>query len=77
MGMGGAARMDDQCLGITHIGKMGGQFNILNKGAPALTSAFDANGNDRSRPLRHQTCGDVVIWMIGKKRMPDPGDLFV
>ncbi len=54
--MGGGGRVDHQGLGITDVGQVGGQFDLLDEPLASLVTAFDTEGEHGPGAL-----GDVLL----------------
>src|SRR6267143_643116 len=51
LGMGRAGGVNDQGLGVAHIGQMGGKAERFDEFAPRLAAALDAESDDRAGTL--------------------------
>ena len=66
--------MDDQRLGIAHIGEMRGKAQRLDEFAARLAPALDSEGDHRTGALWEQALGQAIIGMLRQSGIGDPGD---
>lgn len=62
---------------IRYMGGDHGDFEVFHEFLSSSPAAFDAEGDDAAGPVGHILLSALVIFVSGKSRVSDPGDLFV
>ena len=72
LGMGGAGGMDDQALGVGHVGQQAEQLQPVNEGLGLFGAAFDADGEDGTGAVGEVGLVQALLLGIGAQgRMAD------
>lgn len=75
LGVRRAGRMNDERLGVRHVGEQREQLQAVDRPLRRLESALQAEGEDRTGPFREILLRQGIITIALQRRVVDPGDV--
>ncbi len=72
--VGGGGGVDDERLGVAHVGQVRAELAGLDQAPPGLAAAADAEGEDRPGAARQVALGELAVGAVRQPRVAHPLD---